>query len=84
MTGASNPDRPGSPRDEAAGNTNATCEAASDAFWKLLEACGLPNAAASHFRQARSEVLKGIREVIDHRIENLSRESRKGTRVPVD
>jgi hypothetical protein len=84
MTGASNPEMPGASRGEAAGSANAASEAASDAFWKLMEACGLPSEAAAHFRQARIEVLKGVREVIDHRIENLSRTSRKGTRVAVD
>jgi hypothetical protein len=84
MNGASNPEIPGGSRGDAAGNANTTCEAASDAFWKLMEACGLPREATSHFRQARIEVLKGVREVIDHRIENLSRANRKGTRVAVD
>ena len=84
MNGASNPEMPGGPRGETTGNANNPCEAASDAFWKLMEACGLPSEATSHFRQARVEVLKGVREVIDHRIETLSRANRKGTRVSVD
>ena len=84
MNGASNPEMPGASRGEAAGSANAASEAASDAFWKLMEACGLPSEAASHFRQARVEMLKGVREVIDHRIETLSRANRKGTRVSVD
>ncbi len=40
--------------------------------------------ACDHFRQARIEVLKGIRELLDHRIEQLSRGPQKGTRVTVE
>ena len=37
-----------------------------------------------HFRNSRVEFLKGIRSLIDQRIEHLSRESAKGTRVTVE
>jgi len=40
MTGASNPEMPGASRGEAAGSANAASEAASDAFWKLMEEKG--------------------------------------------
>ncbi|MGA8030733.1 MAG: hypothetical protein WB992_26610 [Bryobacteraceae bacterium] len=35
-----------------------------------------PESASRHFRQARIEVLRGVREMIDHGIENLSRDQR--------
>ena len=44
-----------------------------------------PQSAGRHFRQARIEFLRGIREIIDHRIERLSRDTAsKGTRVTVE
>jgi len=43
-----------------------------------------PEAAWDHFRNARIEVLKGIRELIDQRIAALSRQEKKGTPIPVD
>ncbi len=42
-------------------------------------------AAAGHLRNARVEFLKGMRALIDERIEHLSRAQRKkGTQVPVE
>jgi len=41
-------------------------------------------ATNDHFRTARVEFLKGIRSLIDSRIEHLSREETKGTRVVVE
>ena len=43
-----------------------------------------PEATRSHFRNSRVEFLKGIRSVIDARIEHLSREHKKGTHVTVE
>jgi hypothetical protein len=40
--------------------------------------------ARRHFRSARIEMLKGLRSVIDHRIEQLSQEPPKGTSVSVE
>ncbi len=37
-----------------------------------------------HFRSSRIEFLKGIRSIIDDRIERLSREHAKGTHVTVE
>ncbi len=43
-----------------------------------------PEDTRSHFRNSRVEFLKGIRSVIDHRIECLSREPKRGTHVSVE
>ncbi len=44
-----------------------------------------PESARKHFRAARIEFLKGMRELIDKRIADLSRESEtKGTKVSVE
>jgi hypothetical protein len=42
------------------------------------------DATNDHFRNARVEILKGIRSLIDSRIEHLSRNETKGTRVVVE
>ena len=45
---------------------------------------GLPPNAGEHFRQARIEILKGIRSLIDHRIESLAQKGQKGTHISVE
>jgi len=42
------------------------------------------DATMDHFRNARVEFLKGVRSVIDDRINNLARHEVKGTRVTVE
>jgi hypothetical protein len=42
------------------------------------------DATKDHFRNSRVEFLKGIRSLIDYRIEHLSRPERKGTHVTVE
>jgi hypothetical protein len=37
-----------------------------------------------HFRNARIEVLKGLRQVIDNRIEHLSRPAQAGRKIVVE
>jgi hypothetical protein len=51
---------------------------------ELCDALTPSASAANHFREARLEVLRGMREIIDSRIERVSRPRNKGTRVPVD
>jgi len=41
-------------------------------------------ASRDHFKNARIEFLKGVRSLVDDRIEQLSREERKGARVVVE
>jgi hypothetical protein len=40
--------------------------------------------ARGHFRSARVEVLRGLRALIDHRIETLSKHQRRGTTIEVE
>ncbi len=40
--------------------------------------------AVQHFRNARVEMLKGMRELIDRRIENLSRRETHGKKINVE
>jgi hypothetical protein len=43
-----------------------------------------PEETHRHFRAARLEALKGIRTLLDARIEHLSRHSQQGTKVTVE
>jgi len=43
-----------------------------------------PEPTQQHFRNARIEMLKGIRSVLDARIERLSQHAQKGTKVAVE
>ena len=65
-----------------AGTTCFFCEA-TDALKKFLNEVGPSEEAKGHFRQSRVELLKGIRRLIDDRIERVSRSS-KGTHVVVE
>jgi hypothetical protein len=42
------------------------------------------DASKDHFRNARVEFLKGMRSVLDDRINNLARHEAKGTHVTVE
>ena len=43
-----------------------------------------PEGTREHFRNARVEVLKGMRTMIDARIDHLSQRDAKGTKVNVE
>ena len=43
-----------------------------------------PPETRDHFRNSRVEFLKGIRSLIDQRIDHLSRHEQKGQTVPVE
>jgi hypothetical protein len=45
----------------------------------------MPSAAAGeHFKNARLEFLKGVRELLDQRIQTLSEKQHKGTKLNVE
>jgi hypothetical protein len=48
------------------------------------EAFGLPEEVRDHFNNSRIEFLKGLRAIIDSRIEHLSRPSTQGTKIAVE
>lgn len=52
----------------------------------LVDNFAPPESACRHFREARIEMLRGLREIIDHRIDRLSRDKKPatGTRVVVE
>ncbi|WP_321475992.1 hypothetical protein [uncultured Paludibaculum sp.] len=63
---------------------NCFCSGAGPAMSEFLRKIGPPEGAKHHFDTARIEFLKGIRALIDARIENLSQPESKGTKVPVE
>lgn len=59
------------------------CTVAGPQFSAIFERMW-PEATQDHFRNSRIEFLKGIRSLLDDRIERLSRQEQKGTHVPVE
>jgi hypothetical protein len=62
----------------------SVCGAFMNAFSELGRAISPPENVERHFREARKQALMGLRELIDKRIQELSRTESKGTHVPVD
>jgi hypothetical protein len=50
----------------------------------IVDAFTPPEAACKHFRESRIEFLRGIREIIDHRIDRMSRKGQSGTKIVVE
>jgi hypothetical protein len=59
------------------------CDVVGPQIEALFEHCW-PEPTQEHFRNARIEALKGIRSLLDARIDRLSQSTRKGTTVPVE
>jgi hypothetical protein len=66
-------------------SANCGCMGAGPAFTDFIGRLG-PRQARDHFRAARVEFLKGLRALIDARIDHLSKskEAQTGTTVPVE
>jgi hypothetical protein len=62
----------------------SVCGAFRNAFHELGKAMAPPEKVERHFREARKQILMGLREMIDDRIHKMSQTDNKGTRVPVD
>lgn len=60
------------------------CEGAGPALSEFLRRLGPPPEAKRHFDTARVEILKGIRSLIDARIQDLSRPEPKGESITVE
>lgn len=63
---------------------DAICGCVRKGLEKLSESLTPPPSAVKHFREARLEVLRGVRDLIDHRIDRLSRTGSEGTRIVVE
>ena len=66
------------------GHIDAICDCIRKGLETISEALTPPEAARKHFRESRIEFLRGIRELIDHRIDHLSRRGTVGTRITVE
>lgn len=66
------------------GCVDCLCGGAGPALTAFLKQMGPPEPARRHFDQARVEFLKGLRAIIDSRIESLSAREAKGTKVTVE
>ncbi len=75
-------------KDEGAGadapGRECLCMGLGPEWTEALERFGVPEEARRHLRNARLEVLKAVRSVVDRRIEDLSRRSERGTKVEVE
>lgn len=60
------------------------CQGAGPALSELLRRLGPPPEAKRHFDAARVEILKGIRSLIDARIQDLSQPETKGESITVE
>ncbi len=59
------------------------CQGAGPLFSEFLRRLGPPEEARRHFDAARVEVLKGLRALIDARIEQVSKSRSKGEKIEV-
>ena len=60
------------------------CLGAGPVLSDLLRRLRPPEGARKHFETARLELLKGIRAILDARIEQVSKRNRKGEKIEVE
>lgn len=66
---------------QAYAHARCACSELGDAISELL---GFSPSVKQHLNNSRVEFLKAVREVIDARIDHLSSQPQKGTRVAVE
>jgi hypothetical protein len=77
-------------QDSSAGNTgkaaNAECLCGTvrKVIEEIADAFTPSENVQQHFREARVQMLMGLREIINNRIDHLNRTGAKGTRVVVE
>jgi len=71
-------------RDKTSPNAASVCGAFLNAFSELGRAMAPAENVERHFREARKHALMGLRELIDNRIQDLSKTETKGTRIVVE
>jgi hypothetical protein len=79
-------EQPHSGQKRASAAIDDICHGMREGLEFIVNAITPPESACNHFREARIEVLRGIRDIIDHRIDRLSRnkETGGGTRIVVE
>ena len=65
-------------------HSDCICCETSDTLRRIFRGLRPSDDVSGHFRQSRIELLKGIRSLLDERIERLGHTPHKGTRVVVE
>ena len=65
-------------------NIGSICDFVRKGLEVVADTVTTHESASKHFREARIEMLRGFREIIDHRIDRLSRTKSAGTHVVVE
>ena len=60
------------------------CGGAGPALTDFLKHMGPPEGARQHFSQARVEFLKGLRAIIDKKIDEINKHPERGDKVTVE
>jgi hypothetical protein len=60
------------------------CQGLGPAFTEFLRRVGPPEEARRHFDAARVEVLKGLRTILDRRIQQATRGKARGEKIKVE
>ena len=71
-------------KSEKAQGGSCFCQGAGPAFSDLVRRFGPPEEARRHFDAARLEFLKGLRALVDARIEEVSKRKVKGQKISVE
>jgi hypothetical protein len=71
-------------KSQKASGAPCLCLGAGPALSDLLRRLGPPEQACKHFETARLEMLKGLRAILDARIEQASKRDRKGEKIEVE
>lgn len=65
-------------------HTGCLCHGLGPALTEFLRRVGPPDEARQHFESARVEVLKGLRAILDDRIEHVTGAKAKGEKIKVE
>ncbi|MBV9267893.1 MAG: hypothetical protein JO061_17120 [Acidobacteriaceae bacterium] len=70
----------------SAGNAHidSICDFVRETLESMSDVITPPEQACQHFRESRLEFLRGVRAIVDHRIDRLSRKNQSGERVNVE
>jgi len=60
------------------------CQGVGPLLTEFLRRIGPPEQARRHFDSARVEFLKGLRALLDARIEKVSKQKTKGEKIPLE
>ncbi len=69
---------------QACGSGSCVCQGLGPALTDFLRRMGPPTEARRHFDSARVEFLKGLRAILDARIEQVAGARAKGEKIKVE